>query len=142
MKLEPVLGATVMRPHLDGFQEDGGAAALTGYGRNYELGTTTLGIRAEARLGADLPLSVHGLVGWRHSVGDMHPSALLALSGGLSAFNVAGIPVDRDALVAESGLEWEMGRDMTLGVSYSDQVGQRAQEHAVKGNFTWRFETK
>lgn len=63
VKLEPFVGASVMRLHLDGFQEEGGAAALTGYGRTYDLGTTTLGLRAEAKLGVDLPLTVHGLVG-------------------------------------------------------------------------------
>lgn len=139
--LEPFVGASVMRLHMDGFQEEGGAAALTGYGRSYDLGTTTLGLRAAAKLGLDLPLSVHGMVGWRHAYGDVNPSALLAFSGGVSAFNVAEIPIDRDALVAEAGLDWQINKDMTLGVSYSGQIGERAQDHALKGNFSWRFET-
>jgi len=33
------------------------------------------------------------------------------------------------------------GKDMTLGVSYSGQIGERAQAHAVRGSFNWRFET-
>jgi outer membrane autotransporter protein len=78
---------------------------------------------------------------WRHAFGDVDPAALLAFSGGASAFTVSGVPVDRDTLVAEAGLDWQIGKDMTLGVSYAGQVGRRAQEHAVKGNFTWRFET-
>jgi fibronectin-binding autotransporter adhesin len=139
--LEPFLGASVMRLHMDGFQEEGGAAALTSYGRSYDLGTTTLGLRAEARLGLDLPLTVRGMVGWRHAYGDVNPSALLAFSSGASAFNVAGIPIDRDALVAEAGLDWQVNKTMTLGVSYTGQIGERAQAHAVKGNFSWRFET-
>lgn len=142
IKLEPFLGASVMRLQMDGFREEGGPAALVGHGRTYELGTTTLGLRAEGKLGLDLPLTVHGMVGWRHAFGDVDPSALLAFSGGASAFMVAGIPVDRDALVAEAGLDWQMGRDMTLGVSYAGQIGQRAQAHAMKGNFTWRFDTR
>jgi outer membrane autotransporter protein len=139
--LEPFLGASVMRLHMDGFQEEGGAAALTSHGRSYELGTTTLGLRAEARLGLDLPLTVRGMVGWRHAYGDVNPSALLAFFSGASAFNVAGIPIDRDALVAEAGLDWQVNKTMTLGVSYTGQIGERAQAHAVKGNFSWRFET-
>jgi fibronectin-binding autotransporter adhesin len=142
VKVEPFLGASVMRLHMDGFREDGGPAALVGYGRSYELGTTTLGVRTEARLGSDLPLSLHGMVGWRHAFGDVNPSALLAFSGGASAFTVAGVPIDRDALVAEAGLDWQIGKDMTLGVSYAGQIGQRAQNHALKGSFNWRFETR
>ncbi|WP_374841277.1 autotransporter-associated beta strand repeat-containing protein, partial [Mycoplana ramosa] len=139
MKLEPFLGASAMRLDMDGFREEGGPAALVGYARTYELGTTMLGLRAESKLGLDLPLTMHGTVGWRHAIGDVDPSALLAFSGGASAFTVEGIPIDRDALVAEAGLDWQIGEDMTLGVSYGGQVGERAQEHAVKGNFSWRF---
>lgn len=72
----------------------------------------------------------------------MNPSALLAFSGSTSAFRVSGIPVDRDAVVAEAGLDWRINKDMTLGVSYSGQIGSRAQEHAVRGTFTWQFETR
>lgn len=139
MKLEPFLGASVMRLDMGGFSETGGAAALGGHGRTYEFGTTTFGLRAETELGLDLPLTVHVMVGWRHVFGDVDPSALLAFSGGPSAFTVAGIPIDRDALVVEAGLNWKIGSDMTMGLSYDGQVGQRAQEHTVKGNFTWRF---
>jgi outer membrane autotransporter protein len=134
VKVEPFLGTAVMRLHLDGFREDGGAAALTGYDRSYDLGTSTLGVRAETTLGSDLPLTVHGMVGWRHAFGNVNPSALLAFSGGVSAFSVAGIPIDRDALVAKVGLDWQIDADMTLGVSYAGQIGERAQEHAVKGS--------
>ncbi|MEZ0171145.1 autotransporter domain-containing protein [Microvirga sp. TS319] len=142
VKLEPFLGASVMRLHMDGFREDGGPAVLVGYGRSYELGTTTLGIRAETQLGTDLPLTLRGLVGWRHAFGDVNPAALLAFSEGVSAFEVSGVPIDRNAFVAETGLDWQINKDMTLGVSYAGQVDQRAQEHALKGNFTWRFETR
>jgi fibronectin-binding autotransporter adhesin len=142
VKLEPFLGASIMRLHMDGFREDGGPAALVGYGRTYELGTTTLGIRAETQLGTDLPITLRGMVGWRHAFGDVNPAALLAFSGGVSAFEVSGIPLDQNAFVAEAGLDWQMTKDTTLGVSYAGQIGRRAQEHEVKGNFTWRFETR
>ena len=117
-----------------------GRQRWVGYGRSYELGTTTLGLRAETQLGTDLPLSLRGMVGWRHAFGDVHPSALLAFSGGASAFHVAGIPIDRDALMAEAGLDWQIDESMTLGVSYTGQIGEQA--HEVKGTFNWRFETR
>jgi len=117
-------------------------AALTGYGQDQDLATTTLGVRAEARISQDMPLTLRGLLGWRHAFGDVNPSTLLVFSGGASSFNVAGIPVDRDALVAEAGLDWRIDEEMTLGVSYSGQIGERAQDHAVKGNLSWRFETR
>lgn len=55
------------------------------------------------------------------------------------AFLTVGLPIDRDALVAEAGLDVLVGSGTTLGVAYTGQVGDRAQDHAVKGNFTYRF---
>jgi len=139
VELEPFVGASVLRLHTDPFVENGGVAALTGYGRTYDLATTTVGIRAEARFGTDLPLTVRGMLGWRHAYGDVAPKALLGLNGGTAAFGVSGVPVDRDALVAEAGLDWQVSDKVTLGVSYQGQIGSRAQEHAIKGNLTVRF---
>ncbi|WP_230532084.1 autotransporter outer membrane beta-barrel domain-containing protein [Microvirga roseola] len=138
-KVEPFIGAAVTRLHTGGFVEDGGAAALTGYGHTHELATATLGLRAEARISEDLPLAVRGMLGWRRAYGDMESDALLAFAGSAFAYAVSGIPVDLDALVAEVGLNGQISADMMLGLSYSGQVGARAHEHAVKGNLTWRF---
>jgi uncharacterized protein with beta-barrel porin domain len=41
--------------------------------------------------------------------------------------------------VAQAGLDVRVARDATLGIAYTGQVGERAQDHAVKGNFTYRF---
>jgi uncharacterized protein with beta-barrel porin domain len=50
--------------------------------------------------------------------------------------------VDRNALVAEAGLDWRATEDLSLGVAYRGQIGSRAQDHAVTGNLTWRFSTR
>ncbi|MBO1907713.1 autotransporter domain-containing protein [Microvirga sp. 3-52] len=139
VSLEPFAGALALRLHTDGFAEEGGAAALTGYAQDQDLATTTLGLRAETQLSETVPLIARGHVGWRHAFGDVEPHALLAFAGGASAFTVAGAPIDRDALVAEASLDWQTSDTITLGVAYSGQIGERAQEHALKGNLTWHF---
>jgi outer membrane autotransporter protein len=139
VSIEPFAGASVLRLHTGAFQENGGAAALTGLVRDYDLGTTTLGLRAEVQVNPDLPLIVRGLAGWRRAYGDVEPEALLAFAGGASTFMVSGVPVDRDALVAEAGLDWRASEALSLGIAYSGQIGERAQEHSLKGNLTWRF---
>ncbi len=142
IQIEPFLGAAVLRTHTDAFVEEGGIAALAGTARDYNLSTTTLGLRAEAMLSRDLPLTVRGMLGWRHAYGDVEPTALLAFSGGAGAFAVSGAPIDRDAVVAEASLDWQASDAITVGLAYQGQIGERAQEHAVKGNLTWRFETR
>jgi outer membrane autotransporter protein len=139
VQVEPFVGVSLLRLRTDGFREDGGAAALTGFSQDHDLGTTTLGVRAEARLSDEVPLTLRGLLGWRHAYGDVNPKALLAFAGGASAFAVAGTPIDRDAVVAEAGLDWQATREISLGIAYAGQIGSQAQDHALKGNFIWRF---
>jgi len=93
------------------------------------------GLRAETRLSEDLPLTLRGLLGWRHAYGDVEPEMLLAFAGGASTFTVAGAPVDWDALVAEAGLDWQASEAISLGIAYSGQIGEQVQEHALKGSF-------
>lgn len=141
VQLEPFVGASILRLHMDSFQEEGGAAALTGLGQDQDLATTTLGLRAQARLSAEVPLTLRGMLGWRHAFGDVEPTAVLAFAGSTSAFAVAGVPVDRDALAVEAGLDWQASDALSFGVAYSGQIGERAQDHALKGNLVWRFGT-
>ena len=93
----------------------------------------------QAQVVEDVPLFLRGLLGWRHAYGDVAPAALMTFAAGAAAFPVAGVPVDRDALVAEAGLDWQVNSAISLGVAYEGQIGERAQDHALKGNFVWRF---
>ncbi|MCB8822136.1 autotransporter outer membrane beta-barrel domain-containing protein [Microvirga rosea] len=137
--VEPFVGASILRLHTASYQENGGAAALTGYGSSYNLGTTTLGIRAEAQFGDDNAVTLRGMVGWRRAYGDIRPTALMAFAGGASAFTISGVPLDQDTLVGEAGIDWQATQSLSLGASYTGQIGARSQEHALKGNLTLRF---
>lgn len=138
--IEPFVGGAYVSIARDRFAETGGLAALTGAARTTDVATSTVGLRAQTGLdwGFAAPVSLHGLVGYRRAYGDVIPKALLAFGTGPS-FLTAATPIDRDALVAEAGLDVLVARNTTLGVAYTGQVGERAQDHAVKGNFTYRF---
>jgi len=128
----------VTRLHTGRFVEDGGAAALIGASRTYEVGATTLGIRGQARL-ANSPFIVKGLLGWQHAFGDVEPHALMAFQDGTAAFSVTGAPIDRNALVAEAGLDWQATGDVSLSVSYRSQIGTHVQSHGLTGSFVLQF---
>ncbi|WP_043382033.1 autotransporter domain-containing protein, partial [Methylobacterium sp. UNCCL110] len=81
---------------------------------------------------------LRGLVGYRRAFGDVVPTALLRFGTG-PAFLSAGVPIDRDALVAQVGLDLAVAPNASLGVAYTGQTGARAQDQAVKGTFTLRF---
>ena len=86
-----------------------------------------------------MPLTARALVGWRHAYGDVVPTALMAFQGGAQGFKIAGVPIDRDAFVAEAGLDYAVSSMVTVGVSYSGQYGQRAIDNAVKGHLEVSF---
>ncbi|WP_279596369.1 autotransporter serine protease [Methylobacterium sp. J-059] len=138
--IEPFVGGAYVSIGRDRFVETGGLAALTSFARDYDLGAATAGVRAQTSLdlGFGTPVSAHGLIGYRRAFGDVVPKALLAFGTGPS-FLTAGIPIDRDALVAEAGLDLRVSANATIGIAYTGQVGSRAEDHAAKGNFTYRF---
>ena len=139
--VEPFVGGAYVGIRRDAFAETGGAAALVSYARDYDLGAVTAGVRAQTSLdlGLGLPVTLRGLVGYRRAFGDVVPTALLRFGAGGPAFLSAGVPIDRDALVAQVGLDLAVAPNATLGVAYTGQTGSKAQDQAVKGNFTLRF---
>jgi outer membrane autotransporter protein len=140
--LEPFIGAAAIHIQQNAFLETGGPSALIGLGRSYDLETTTIGLRAETAFAGSLPLTLRGLVGWRHAYGDVAPRALMAFQGGPSSFGISGVPVDRDAIVVEAGLDYKVTDAVTAGVSYSGQYGRRATDSAFKGHLDVSFETR
>ncbi|VUD72767.1 Extracellular serine protease [Methylobacterium symbioticum] len=138
--LEPFVGGSYVTIGRDRFVEAGGIAALTSFARDSDVGAVTAGLRGQTSwdLGLGAPVSAHALVGYRRAFGDVVPTALLSFGTG-PTFLTAGIPIARDALVTEAGLDLRVAPNATLGVAYTGQVGDRIEDHAVKGNFTWRF---
>ncbi|MBV9079398.1 MAG: autotransporter domain-containing protein, partial [Methylobacteriaceae bacterium] len=138
------LGAAALRIATGTVTEAGGAARLVSFGRDYDIQTVTAGVQGQAALSEALGLGAGGLVlrgllGYRHAFGDVVPTALLAFATGGPALTVAGVPVTRDALVANAGLDWRIGGGSTLGLAYTGQVGRDSQDHGVKGSFNYRF---
>ena len=141
--IEPFAGAAAIHLSRDDFSEVGGAAALNVFQRSYDVGTVTAGLQGQAalseQLGTGLPIVVRGLLGYRRAFGDVEPRALLAFGGTGQAFQTAGVPIARDALVASAGLDVQIAPLATIGVNYTGQVGDRAQDHAFKGVFSYRW---
>ena len=118
LRIEPFAGAAAIRIHQNGFTEEGGIAALTGAARDFNVQTTTLGVRGELAF-ASMPLTLKSMFGWRHAFGDVVPSTLLAFQGGAQGFSVAGVPIDRDAFVAEVGIDYAVTSSVRVGISSS-----------------------
>ncbi|MFC7398264.1 autotransporter domain-containing protein [Chelatococcus sp. GCM10030263] len=139
--LEPFAGLAYVNLETDAFTEAGGAAGLTGFSGSEAVTFTSLGVRAAQRfaLGATTALTLRGTLGWQHAFGDTTPTASFLFSGGSLPFTVAGLPVAADALVVKAGADLDIGTDVTLGVAYSAQFAQDAQDQQLKGVLNVRF---
>jgi len=136
--LEPFAQLALIRVSTDAGTERGGAAALRVLSSDQTLGFTTLGLRAEAQIGA-MPLFARGMLGWRHGFGDLTPQARTAFVAGTTPATVFATPIDREALVAEAGLDWRISSATALGLTYSAAIGERSRDHALKGRVEMRF---
>ena len=139
--LEPFAGVAYANLHTDEFRERGGDAALRGDERDRDIGYSTLGLRATTSVPVSetMTLGLNGMVGWRHAYGDVTPSAVLGFAAGGSAFKIEGAPIARDAAVVEAGLSLGITETASVGLSYSGQLADDAEDHGVTANLTVRF---
>lgn len=137
---EPFAGIAYVNLNTNDFREAGSDAALKGFGDSQDLPTTTLGLRAatDVALQSGTVLTTHGLIGWRHALDDVNTAQTLAFSGG-SPFSIDGVPIARDTLMLSAGVDVNFSPDLSVGISYSGEIGDDIQDHGVKGNLSWKF---
>ena len=139
--VEPFAGAAWVHLQTDATNERGGAAALRVAASAFEVGYSTLGIRAASviPLSWDMVLVPRVSVAWQHAFEDVTPDARLAFIAAPVPFVIAGVPLARDSLLSEAGLDLAIGRHATVGLSYVGQLARNVHDHAAKGKFTWKF---
>jgi subtilase-type serine protease len=137
--LEPFAQAAYVRLDADGSQEHGGTMALSVNGDNHSLTYTTLGTHASTHFvfNGDF-FTAHASLGWRHAFGNVQPDASLAFANG-NPFTLDGLPIARNALAVDTGLDLHVNKKVTISVSYNGQVAAHAVDSGVKGGFTWQF---
>ncbi|WP_343351314.1 autotransporter domain-containing protein [Pseudomonas sediminis] len=138
--LEPFVNLAYVGLHTGGFTERGGAAALSAKGGNSDTTFSTLGLHGSTGLDlGGVRTNATGSLGWRHAFGDTTPTSSLSFASGSSSFFTAGVPIAKDVAVVDLGLDFSVGKNTTLGVSYSGQFGSGVTDNGVRGNFKLEF---
>ncbi len=139
--IEPFTGGAWVGLDSDAAAERATVAGLNVAANRFEIGYATLGMRAAAliRLADEIVLVPRVSAAWQHAFDHVTPAARLAFQSSGVAFTIAGVPIARDALLAEAGLDLAIGRNATVGLSYVGQVAGNARDHAAKGRLDWRF---
>lgn len=136
--IEPFAQLALLRVSSGSDVEQGGAAARCVFPGDQNHGFTTLVLRAEAQLGT-MPLFAPSLLGWRYGFGDLTPNTVTAFGAGTVSAGVYAAAIDRNALVAEAGLDWRAHASTTFGISHSAAMGERTRDQARKGRLDVRF---
>jgi len=134
--LEPFAGIARVSVETDAFQEEGGAAALSGAEGRDRATFTTLGLRGGVGRGA---VQLRGSLGWRHVLDSEASGSTMLFAGGDDPFTVTGAAIDEDAVDASLGLEIGLGGRARLGAAYRALVGERSEDHGVRAQFTLPF---
>jgi outer membrane autotransporter protein len=139
VRVEPFVNLAYVHLHTNGFTEKGGAAAVSSQGANTGTAFSTLGLHASTGLDLNgVKAAARGTLGWRHALGGATPRAKLAFAGG-DTFTMAGVPIAKNAAVLDTGLDFAVGKNTTLGVSYNGQFGSGVKDNGVRANLSIRF---
>lgn len=125
----------------DRFIETGGPAALTVAQTTTSATYSTLGLRAQAPIPAIGPwaMTARGSLGWQHAYDGTTPVSLMAFATSPTPFAIAGVPIARDALLVETGLDALITRNTVLALLYTGRIASNANAHALKANLAVSF---
>lgn len=138
-RLTPFAGLAYVRHATDGFNETGGAAALEVAAQSNDATFTTLGVRADADVQiGDTDVGLHGALGWKHAIGRAPGSQMRFASGG-DAFSIAGVPLSQDAILLDLGVDVNLSKNMTLGITYDGAFASGTQTHSARLMFNMQF---
>ena len=138
-RLSPFAGLAYVHLSTDGFDESGGATALSANASSYDTTYGTLGLRGEAPLAlGETKAVLHGMVGWRHDFGDGLPGTEFSFAGS-DEFSVYGVAPARNVAVVEAGISLPISANALVGLSYAGQAGEGEWQQQVRGRLDVRF---
>ena len=138
--VEPFADLAYVSATTESFKEQGGIAALRSSNNTTDVGYSVLGLRAARTFEWDsTAVTPHFSAAWQHAFGDVEPDAVLTFIATGSSFDVVGVPLAEDSLLVETGFDFDVSQNATLGFAYSGQFSDSVQDNAVKGRFIWRF---
>jgi outer membrane autotransporter protein len=138
---EPFAGLAWVHLHTDSFAESPGLAALNGVANSEDVGYSSLGARFAMNhaLANGMTITPRFSAAWQHAFGDVRPVAALSFQTLGTSFTTRGVPIARDSALVDAGLDLRVAPQATVGLFYQGGLAPRAQDHSVRGSFTWKF---
>lgn len=112
----------------------GSTAGLRAGSQKHNATFATLGARADLELGERL--LVDGMLGYRRTLSGDEPSLRMGFVDGAQGFTIHGVPLARDAMVADIGLALRLGENIRIGAAYNGLLGSDVRDHAVEARLS------
>jgi outer membrane autotransporter protein len=141
VSIEPFASLGYQRYQRDTYTEKGGAAALKVVGQTQNNLNSTFGLRMAKlnMLDNGMQLTPRFSAGWKHTYGDVDSDTRQQLVTGGINFTVSGVPLDRDSLLVDTGLDLGFSAKHTLGVGLTGEIGTDSRNHGVTGQWRMTF---
>ncbi len=139
--IDPYANLAHVRVATNAFSERGlNGAALDIHADTMQTTLSTLGVYGTTRLQlGDIATTARADVGWRHAVGDRIPLSTASFAAGSSAFVASGVSIGKDVTLVESGLNFQLSRESTLGIAYQGQFGSGVTQNGFNAIFNVKF---
>jgi outer membrane autotransporter protein len=136
---EPFANLAYVNLRTGNFRETGGDAALSSQANTMEDTFTTLGVRPATDFSiGSFALHADGMLGWRHTFGDVTPNSVVSFAGG-NSFTIEGAPIARDAAVVEAGVHTNVSDRTAVSLTYGGQFSGRETDNGVRGTLAIAF---
>jgi outer membrane autotransporter protein len=141
VSIEPFASLGYQRYQRDTYTEKGGAAALKVHGQTQNNLNSTFGLRLAKLTALDngMQLTPRFSAGWKHTYGDVYSDTRQQMVTGGKNFTVSGVPLDRDSLLVDAGLNLGLSAKHTLGVGLTGEIGTDSRNHGVTGQWRMSF---
>ncbi|MGY3533104.1 MULTISPECIES: autotransporter family protein [Bradyrhizobium] len=139
--IEPYANLAHVRAATDSFSERGlNGAALSVRADTMDTTLSTLGVYATTRFQVgQTATTARADIGWRHAIGDLIPLSTASFAAGSSPFAASGLSIGKDVALVESGLDFQLSNNSTLGIAYQGQFGSGITQNGLNATFNVKF---
>lgn len=139
LSIDPYLGFAWARVETDGFSENLGSTAMSVKDQKDDIQMTTLGARFTLPFTmGTMPVALKADAGWTHYFGDTESITQLQLGAGGNIAQIQGQEL-KDQFNLGLGVNGQVAKNVTVGVSYTGSFGTDTDTHGVIGNVRFAF---
>ena len=128
--LTPFVNLAHVWMHESAIHEHGSAADLNVEANNSGVSYGTAGLR-----GSYTPtrgIELHASLGYQHAWGDLASTDTQRFAGGVDSFTVDGVPVAKNAAIADAGLRFDLRKNISVDATYHGQFGGQAKDQSAR----------